>query len=116
MNVRTVTDTAMLSLDEEAVPETAVTNGVVDLDLATDLHEKLTKAGVLLAGSQGGRALLMNSQHWKVTSDPTVLAAWKPGCDCDLCRLNRDEGVQYLLDNPGRFIAYCDMEYTQVLR
>ncbi len=108
----------MISLGPDVVPAAAVRDGIVDLDLdvAQELRRKLLDAGVLLAAGQGERALLMGSQSWTVTSDPAIVGSWVPGCACPKCFENRDAGVEWLQANPGSYVAFCEMEYTQVRR
>lgn len=115
MQQRTVKDTAIIGIPDEEVPAEAVTDGVVDLEAAPELREKLSTMGTMLAGSQGGaRVYLFNHLRWTVTNRVEVLTFWQPCCTCDTCIGGRAKAIEYLDTYPGRWIAYCDMEYIQI--
>lgn len=117
MEVRTIKDTAVVGITDDKVPAEAVTNEVVELDAAPELRDSLRDVATLLAGSQGNAiAYLMQSQRWTVTRSPEVVKWWQPCCTCDRCIEGQTKAVEYLAANPGRWIAFCDMEYVQVRR
>lgn len=114
MQVRTITDSAIIPLRSDLVPPAAIVDGVVDLDAAPELHEQLQQAGIMMAGSQGGRACLMNFQRWTVTTAPDVVAGWQPMCGCEPCDTAKEAASRALRGGEVKFIAYCDMEYVQI--
>jgi hypothetical protein len=120
VNVLNVTDSAVLGWAPGAAvlsfPLMAVRDGVVDFDLAPKFHETLLEAGVLMAGSQGGRAVLMGDQTWVVTCDPERVAAWAPACGCEPCEEHKRKCIAAMIETPGTFIAFCDMTYVIIHR
>src|SRR5687767_5486856 len=101
MQQRIVKDTAILGIPEEEVPAEAVTDGVVDLEAAPELREKLLTLGATLAGSQGNaRVYLFNHLRWSVTNRTEVLTFWQPCCTCETCIGGRTKAIEYLQANP----------------
>ncbi len=113
MQVRTIQDTAIVTLPEEAVPAEAIYGVTVDLLAAPELNQWLQEIALRMMGSQGVRATLVNYVQWTVTTSPDIVAAWEPVCACEVCDEGKVAAIQRFRDG-ARFVAFCDMEYVQV--
>lgn len=89
-------------------------------DVATyaELKEQMMRQADAYAMAQYGRRkpklLLFQPTEWLVTGDPDEVERFQPDHDCDECRAGNRAARDFLLANPGRFVACGNLHYTEV--
>jgi hypothetical protein len=98
------------------IPEAVDVN---DVDAFAALREEMQRQVEVMLLRQYERppkALMLEPTEWLVTDSPDEVEAFQPEHDCAECRAGNQRACEFLIANPGRFVACGNLHYTEVWR
>lgn len=60
------------------------------------------------------KVVVTDELRWLITNDPEDVEAFQPAHDCEECRKGNEATKEFLLANPGRWVAMSNMTYREI--